>query len=116
MIEDKAVVAEQQTKMDELKALIDEEQKRCDEQMADLADQFGCTHEEPEIKARCLLQLVRDFQLRVGCPSNLGELGVKQEDIGKILEASKLSTNIGTNPRPLDDTIRSETLSAAIAG
>jgi len=59
---------------------------------------------------------VREFQLRVGCPPNLGELGVKLEDIGPILAASKLSTNIGTNPRTLDDTVRSATLAAAIAG
>jgi len=87
-----------------------------DRDMADLADQFGCTHEETEIKARCLIHHVRDFQKLVGCPSSLGALGVRPEDIGPILEASKLSTNISTNPCPLDDTIRSETLAAAIAG
>jgi alcohol dehydrogenase class IV len=87
-----------------------------DRAMGELADVFGCTHDEPEIKARCLIQLVRDFQRKVGCPSNLGELGVSKEDISPILEASKLSTNIGTNPRPLDDAIRAAALGAAIDG
>lgn len=87
-----------------------------DSRMADLADAFGCTHEEAEIKARCLIQYVRNLQRKVGCPSTLGELGVSKEEIGPILEASKLSTNIATNPRPLDDQIRSETLTAAIEG
>ena len=87
-----------------------------DNRMAELADAFGCTHDEPEIKARCLIQLIRDFQQQVGCPSNLGELGVSKEEIGAILKASKLSTNIGTNPRPLDDDIRSAVLEAAIDG
>ena len=87
-----------------------------DKRLGELADAFDCTHDEPEIKARCFIELVRDFQKQVGCPSGLGELGVKREDIGPILEASKLSTNIGTNPRPLDDEIRSETLAAAIGG
>jgi alcohol dehydrogenase class IV len=87
-----------------------------DKAMGELADEFGCSHNEPEIKARCLIQLVRDFQQKVGCPASLGELGVSKEEIAPILEASKLSTNIGTNPRPLDDEIRSATLRAAIDG
>ncbi len=87
-----------------------------DREMGELADVFGCTHDEPEIKARCLIQLVRDFQHRVGCPPSLGELGVSRDDIPPILAASKLSTNIGTNPRPLDDDIRAATLRAAIDG
>lgn len=39
MVDDKAVVLEQQAKLDDLKARIDEEQKLCDEQTAELANQ-----------------------------------------------------------------------------
>ncbi len=87
-----------------------------DSRMGELADAFDCTHDEPQIKARCFIQLVRDFQQRVGCKLNLGELGVSKDEIPSILEASKLSTNIGTNPRPLDDDIRRAALEAAIDG
>ncbi len=87
-----------------------------DNRLAELAAAFGCTHDESEIKARCFIQLVRDFQQKVGCPSNLGALGVSKDEIGAILKAGRLSTNIGTNPRPLDDAVRSAALEAAIDG
>lgn len=87
-----------------------------DSKMTDLADAFGSAHGEADLKARRLVQLVRDFQQQVGCPATLGELGVSEEEIGPILEASKLSTDIGTNPCPLDDEIRAGALAAAIGG
>ena len=46
----------------------------------------------------------------------LEPLDVATEDICDILEVSKLSTNIGTNPRELDDSLRGDLLRRCITG
>ena len=67
-------------------------------------------------QARGLIEELRIFVAELGFPCSLKQVGLKTEDIGPILEASKLSTSIKTNPRPLDDSLRAEVLAAAIAG
>ncbi|MFH1069810.1 MAG: iron-containing alcohol dehydrogenase, partial [Candidatus Glassbacteria bacterium] len=88
-----------------------------DSRLAELAWHFGCPHaDNPQEMARSLIAEIRRFGSGIGLPASLGELGVAREEIGAILEASKLSTNIRTNPRPLDDRVRSLALEAAISG
>ena len=67
-------------------------------------------------QARELVTGLRQFLDELGFPCTLGRVGLEKEDIGPILEASKLSTSNKTNPRPLDDSLRAEVLAAAIAG
>ena len=45
-----------------------------------------------------------------GVPASLGELGMREGDIAEFLRISKISTNIKTNPRPMDDGVRAEIL------
>ena len=88
-----------------------------DREMADLAWYFGCPfNEDSSIMARSLVDEIRIFGQELGLPASLGTLGVNSAEIGRILEKSKLSTDIRTNPRPLDDDIRRQTLEAAING
>jgi len=88
-----------------------------DREMAELAWHFGCPHDDdPSAMASSLVNEIRLFGQELGLPAGLSTLGVNSADIGKILEKSKLSTDIRTNPRPLDDDIRIRTLEAAING
>ena len=88
-----------------------------DRRLAELAWHFGCPpDEDPQKMARSFIAKIRRFGQEIGLPATLGELGVSRAEIGPILEASKLSTNIRTNPRPLDDQVRTAALVAAIEG
>jgi hypothetical protein len=46
----------------------------------------------------------------------LAEVAVNADDIDRILEISKVSTNIKTNPRELDDSLRRDLLRQCIEG
>jgi alcohol dehydrogenase class IV len=48
--------------------------------------------------------------------SRLADAAVNTDDIDKILEISKIATNIRTNPRELDDSLRRDLLRQCIEG
>jgi len=88
-----------------------------DEKIAELAYQFRCPHrEDPAQQARALVEELFEFGRQLDIPPSLGAIGISQKEIVPILEASKLSTNIKTNPRPLDDQVRKAVLEEAIKG
>jgi alcohol dehydrogenase class IV len=88
-----------------------------DDKIAEIAFQFGCRPEGDNVTyARSGVRAFHEFNRQLGHPKSLGEIGVSIPDIPEILEAGKLSTDIRTNPRPLDDKLRAEVLEAAIGG
>ena len=88
-----------------------------EEKIAEMARYFGCPYQEnPLALSRAFVEELASFNSRLGLPLSLGEVGVQKEEIKDILAASKLSTNITTNPRPLDDPVRERVLEAAING
>jgi alcohol dehydrogenase class IV len=88
-----------------------------DQKIAELAYHFRCPHsEDPTQQARALIGELFEFARRLDLPPSLGTIGISREEIDPILEASKLSTNIQTNPRPLDDQVRKAVLEKAIEG
>lgn len=52
----------------------------------------------------------------VGIPGTLSDLGMGQQDVAEFLHISKISTSIKTNPRPMDDALRTEILGSLFAG
>ena len=88
-----------------------------DDKIAEIAFYFGCPcHSDAAANARAGTKAFYEFNRMIGHQQSLGELGIECSEIPAILEAGKLSTDIRTNPRPLDDTIRRTVLEAAIEG
>ncbi|MEA2063178.1 MAG: iron-containing alcohol dehydrogenase [Gemmatimonadota bacterium] len=88
-----------------------------DDKIAEIAFYFDCPPAQEKVSAaRSGVEAFYQFNRMIDHPGSLGEAGVRKEDIPGILEASRLSTDIRTNPRPLDDDIRRRVLEAAISG
>ena len=88
-----------------------------DQKIAELAYHFRCPHrEDPADQARAMVDELFEFARRLDLSPSLGAVGISREEIGPILKASKLSTDIRTNPRPLDDRLREDVLLQAIRG
>ena len=88
-----------------------------DDKIAEIAFYFGCPPRSDTVSfARAGVKAFYEFNSLTGHQQSLGELGITSSEIPAILEARKLSTDIRTNPRPLDDKIRRRVLEAAIRG
>jgi alcohol dehydrogenase class IV len=88
-----------------------------DTRIAELAHLFGCPQRsDPGAAGRDLVRALFEFNRALGLAPDLGSLGIGTGDIGEILERSRVSTSIKTNPRPQDDPLRRQVLEAAIAG
>jgi len=88
-----------------------------DEKIAELAFYFGCRPESDTVTyAKAGVGAFYKFNSEVGHQRSLGEIGLELSDIPAVLEAGKLSTDIRTNPRPLEDPLRIQVLEAAIRG
>ena len=70
-------------------------------------DVWGLPKEEAALRG---IQAVEKLAQDTGVPKSLSELGMAERDISEFLRISKISTNIKTNPRPMDDDLRTEIL------
>lgn len=64
-----------------------------------LADRLGLPGRDDTEKARALLEQVRDLNHRLGIPSRLGDLGLKEEDIPALAQQALPSGSTRANPR-----------------
>lgn len=88
-----------------------------DERIADLAWFFGCRPQpEPQDAGLGLVRELEEFNRQLGLEPTLGDLGLTGDDIDEIVRLVPLSTNIQTNPRPQDDSLRRAVLADAIGG
>lgn len=66
-----------------------------------LAQRLALPGENETEKARALVRLVRDLNQRLGIPSRLGALGLKEEDIPALAAQALSSGSTRANPRPV---------------
>ena len=70
-------------------------------------DVWGLAREEAALRG---ITAVERLCQQAGVPDTLGDLGMGEDDIDEFLRISKISTNIKTNPRPMDDAVRRQIL------
>ncbi|MEW6356302.1 MAG: iron-containing alcohol dehydrogenase [Planctomycetota bacterium] len=84
--------------------------READDDIRAIARAMGRNDANVDDALNCLAEFVRRF-----VPAGpLSDLGYKVTDIPEILRISKISTNITTNPKPLDDALRTRFLEGMI--
>jgi alcohol dehydrogenase class IV len=88
------------------------------EKVADIGRAMGFSGggRSDEVASKDAVEGMEAFIKELLPSSCLAEVAVNTEDIDRILEISKISTNIKTNPRQLDDSLRRDLLRQCIEG